>query len=274
MMKEKTMFDLLKCLVIVAVALFVTTSAGASTLMLDFGSGTLYTGTNDPAHADGTVSMAYTDWKGITNGASQVVTDSDSNSITVDMGRAAQNETNDSIDMERDATAYNPLAGTGIFGTDLTYDAMFSYNPTQGTIKRDPIGALITGLPLGDYYVYVVAHTGRNETTSLNVRADSCNLVSDGVAGLNDLVDIYTSLSQGVTLAGGNTSNWMLGTNYARFTISLTSGAPKLFVASDQAQGAQGHSSLSAIVITTVPEPATLGLLLLGGVGVLLRKRR
>lgn len=235
-------------------------------LLLDFGTGPVYDGTNDPAHLDGSVDIAYTDWRGISDLNGQATTDSLGNPVVVNTGRNTAG-TGNGIDLQRPTSAVSGT-GSGIFGTALTQDSMLSFNDSN---MRDPIGALITGLPLGEYYVYIVSHYAGDTTGSAVALAGAVN-VTLNEQSVNDIADVY-SVAGNIPLAGTNTTSWEAGNNYARFTVSLTGNNPQLLVATDASQSGTANSTLTAVMVTPVPEPAALGLLALA-TPLALRRRR
>lgn len=259
--------DMRKAMTAMVGVLALAGSAQASVLLLDFGTGPVYDGTNDPAHVEGTVPADYTTWRGISDLNQQVVTDSLGNNITVNTGRNTLG-TGNGIDLQR-PTAPVSGTGSGIFGTALTQDSMISIN--DGVNSRDPIGALITGLPLGQYYVYVISHYAGDPTGSAVALAGAVN-VSLNFQATNDIDDVY-AIADNIPLTGTNTTSWEAGNNYARFTVTLTAGNPQLLVATDDSQAGNANSTLTAVMITPVPEPAALGLLA-AAAPLALRRRR
>lgn len=249
-------------LTLVALAGLATTmlasTSPAAVLLLDFGNGAGYAGTNDPAHADGTVSGSYTTWSSVSTGSGTTsTTDSAGHSIVIDPARCQSgSNANNSLDLGSIAPSMaSSASGSGIFATDLTKDALIDISGSA----RDPVGAFISGLPAGSYYVYVVAHyAGNIGTKTLNVLADATAVTGDGTG--NEFGNVYDFAKQD-TLEGANSTSWQLGDNYARFTIDLTTAKPNLIVATDSSQTIKGNSSIAAIMITPVPEPGSATIL-------------
>ncbi len=268
-------------------ALMLPGMASGATLLLDFGNGAAYDGINSPAHVEGTVPASNTAWQKISSSAGGgnglTVKDSDDNDVVVYLGRSGSSTagTLDTADLNQNVYSVSSGTGVDIFNTDLTNDALASYT---GTTYRDPIGALITGLPTGEYYVYIVGHFGGNanvETgvtdtgnadTGFNVFTGASSIAGPDSGSSTDLGNVY-GLDFANALTGGNSTEWVNGINYAKFTIALTNDNPNLIVAADgEADTRQTNSYLTAVMITPVPEPGAVGLL--AGAGLLALRRR
>lgn len=243
--------------------------AAAGVLLLDFGT-TAYSGTNDPAHATGAISNAYTDWHNLT-GADAVVTDSAGNSITVNPGRnQSGTAANNGVDFDLTPATVSTTSGAGIFGTTLTRDAI----QDAPSFSRDPVAVLISGLPVGQYHVYIVAHYAGNTGNTKYVYADRTALTGgNGTTGSNEIASV-TSFPFTDTLEATNTTSWALGDNYTRFTADLTTLLPNLVVAVDAGATDPHNGTIAAIMITPIPEPGSLALLALAGLLVLTPARR
>ncbi len=255
--------------VLVAVgALMLPALASGATLLLDFGNGDAYDGINSPAHVEGTVSLSTTAWQKVTSSAGgATVKDSDDNDVQVYLGRGYG--PNDVFNLTRPVSTVSET-GAGIFSTDLTNDALISIN--DGVNKRDPIGTLIVGLPTGQYYVYVVGHYGGNADAAFNVLAGASSVFEPEATNSVSAVGNVYDLGFEQALAGNESDEWVFGVNYAKFTIDLTSLNPNLIVATDKAQGSSDNAWLTAVMITPVPEPGAVGLLV--GAGLLALRRR
>lgn len=248
----------------------------AAVLLLDFGSGATYTGTNDPAHLDGKVDLSYTDWRRVA--ADPVdTTDSAGNAISVNSGRSqAGAATNNTLDLDFGVDYVNSTSGSGIFGTALTSDAIRDAN----YVARDPVGAFITGLPTGEYYVYVIAHYAGSPTVgaegkTLQVWADPTAVVggNGNSGGTAEFANVAT-FTHHDQLEGTNTATWEQGNNYARFAINLTTAAPNLIVAVESGTVSDVNGTISAIMVAPVPEPATMSVLASGLFVTGARRRR
>ena len=89
----------------------------------------------------------------------------------------------------------------------------------------------------------------------------SYNLAFMSAGGSGITIDSVTK-----TITGGDPTEYQVGVNYVTFTgVPGTTGT---------ITGSYGPGSLGGIQIEVVPEPATLALLGLGGIGLLLRRRR
>lgn len=188
---------------------FMAASASAGTLRLDFGDADAdaYDGIDDPAHFEGTVSPSYTAWQVISDVDFQIVPDSDSNLMLVNMDRNADSS-GDDIDLDRE-----PVAKSEGGSTSLTHSS-FVFNTKSSTTYREPLGVVISGLPTGDHCVYVVAHFGYEDQVDFNVLADTTTAsVNPGSDGTDDITDVYGFANSDTLegLDGGGFGSWVMG---------------------------------------------------------------
>ena len=153
-----------------------------------------------------------------------------------------------------------------VFGQDMTIG-----NPMGGAIN--PIGSAngnftmsLNNLSAGTYTLTMLVGRGNNYGAG---NTSSFSLDGAGISNISASLDDY-STGSGATLNGatvtGNThtGDWMLIT----YTFDVAADGTRLDI---QSQGGTGN--INALALTSVPEPATASLGLLG-LGVLLMRRR
>jgi hypothetical protein len=247
-------------------------SAQGAIVMLDFGSDGAYTGNDSPAHTEGAIASSYTTWTQV-GGGNTTVTDSASNSLFYASARSDSGGESDGgfFNFDRAGAVSNPGGGTGIWGTSLTGSYMADITSAN---RRDPVAIALEGFATGEYHVFVVAHSSANTNISLNVNVG----VAASIPGSGDM-SLGGLSGTTVTLGGGGTS-WIAGTNYAKYTVTLSGSNDTILVAvenlDNSGTGENFQGTLSALQIVPVPEPSTyalaFGALALGG--VMLRRRR
>lgn len=154
-----------------------------------------------------------------------------------------------------------------VFGQDMT-----TGNPMGGAIN--PIGSAngnftmsLNNLSAGTYTLTMLVGRGNNYGTS---NTSSFSINGSGISNISTSLDDY-STGSGATLNGdtvtGNThtGDWMLVT----YTFDVAADGTQLNI---QSQGSTGN--INALALTSVPEPATASLGLLGLGALLMRRRR
>lgn len=154
-----------------------------------------------------------------------------------------------------------------VFGQDMT-----TGNPMGGAIN--PIGSAngnftmsLNNLSAGTYTLTMLVGRGNNYGTG---NTSSFSINGSGISNISTSLDDY-STGSGATLNGdtvtGNThtGDWMLVT----YTFDVAADGTQLNI---QSQGGTGN--INALALTSVPEPATASLGLLGLGALLMRRRR
>jgi hypothetical protein len=236
-------------------------TANSAIVMIDFGADGAYAGNNSPAHAEGLVPASNTTWTQL-GGADATV-----GSLNYASARSSSEGLSDGdfFDFVRDGATISAAGGSGIWGTGLTNDSLVDITSAN---RRDPIAIALEGFAPGDYYVFVVAHHGQNLSVPLIVDVD----VREGIPA-NGNISFSTLSGSTVNLTPDvDTSTWTLGSDYAKFTVSITDTLDTLLVAvnnpNNDGTGNDYYGSITALQVVAVPEPATyaalLGLLALG----------
>lgn len=154
-----------------------------------------------------------------------------------------------------------------VFGQDMT-----TGNPMGGAIN--PIGSAngnftmsLNNLSAGTYTLTMLVGRGNNYGTG---NTSSFSINGSGISNISTSLDDY-STGSGATLNGdtvtGNThtGDWMLVT----YTFDVAADGTQLNI---QSQGGTGN--INALALTSVPEPVTASLGLLGLGALLMRRRR
>ncbi|MCD8063737.1 PEP-CTERM sorting domain-containing protein [Akkermansia sp.] len=153
-----------------------------------------------------------------------------------------------------------------VFGQDMS-----TGNPMGGVINgNNPNGNFtmsLNNLSAGTYTLTMLVGRGNNYGTG---NTSSFSLDGTGISNISASLDDY-STGSGATLNGatvtGNThtGDWMLIT----YTFDVAADGTRLDI---QSQGGTGN--INALALTSVPEPATAGLGLLGLGALVMRRKR
>ncbi len=251
------------------IALVSAMPAHAAILMLDFGTASgVYNGNNSPGHADGAISNSFTTWNQISGAADGSVNDSESNSITYDLGRASTSTNTDTgtAVFGSQPTNTSAAAGSGIWGTTLTTDAAVDITSSN---RRDPVAIQLGGFAAGSYDAYLVAHHAGNLGVPLQVGflVSSTDFVSSpGSILFSDMTSVAALTPD------GDTSTWGQGTDFYKASFDIEAGDFLYFMVNNpnnDGTGVAHQATISSLQVALIPEPASLALLGLGGLCLL-----
>lgn len=247
-------------------------SVEAAVLMVDFGptaaSGTRRT--NTPYH---TATPGFTDttWNTVeTADVSSLLYSNGAAATGVSLNLGAVSNSGTTINLGTQpstASGLGSATNTGVYGeSSVAKDAIF--HGATGAVTRT--GAQFTGLEAGTYEVFV---TARN-TNAGSTAASQSIFVGAGVAGENfnsaDLDSATLTYATQTTAVNA----WAEVENYLKFTVTLAEGQALNVAAAGFEGTSPNRGFLNSIQIApAVPEPAALGLLGLGGL-MLVRRRR
>lgn len=247
--------------ILAVVAVFAMAGAlQAQTLQLDANAGAVYAGTNGPAQADGVAAGGT--WNGFTG-------DVAAGGLAWDDGTTA-----DGVSLAVNTTATGGEMNDGSLKNAMTEDYLKIVDFGN---EAAAIEVTLSGLDAGLYDVYVIP--GFNWK---NNGPDDYYAYANAGANSADVTGAVVAHNYNAT----NLESWstaVADANYGKISVTLEAGDDLVVwtrtfeddgagnPATDEAIFAQ---SLSGIQVYQVPEPATMSLLALGGIGVLLRRRR
>ncbi len=136
------------------------------------------------------------------------------------------------------------------------------------------IGAKVTGLEPGAYYVYVIAD---NPSSAVMIQGNVFVGVGDAAETLFDYSAIAPEYLENNPASHSGTSTWLFEDNYARFVVTVGEGEAIYIVMDDAIRAdtmAAQPGRFTGIQITLVPEPGSWLLLAVGGLAVLMVRRR
>lgn len=256
-----------KTLFILAAMVAAAVAAEASTVLISFG----INEKDDVAVEDGTylgksgqkVNTIWISGSSGANAASLVTTDNANSDITLTTNGGCCGGPGTMTDSSARASAN----GTGdkfygVFGQDMSLG-----NPMGGVLNSgNDITMQMSGLSMGTYTLTILAGRGN----SFNGGISTYSIGGDGIGNISASLDDY-SLQSGASQTGtsiaANTDQgrWVLMT----YTFEVTADDAILNINS---RGGQGN--INCLALTSVPEPATASLGLLGLGALLMRRRR
>lgn len=257
-------------------AIFVSASMEASTLLLNFrysGGPTGANLTNSPLH---TADPGFTDttWNNLSVGdvGAGSLNWSDgtiATGVALTTGAIADISVSTVVDLTADPSNSNNLGTStsiGVYAGDSVGTGGI-YNGTSSTPDRG-LGLQFSGLDAGQYDIYV---SGRN--TNVPTGFPVLNDFSLGVGTVSSSFDYSGYDSAGLIYGSttGRTSAWIEGDNYVKFSVNLNAGETINLAAYGSARG-----FINSVQINAVPEPGSFGFWagLLGVGWVMVRRRK
>ncbi len=262
-----------KTLFILTAMTAATVAAEASTVLISFGinsgNGTAIVEGTYRGEAGQKVNKVSTGSSNSYTSGALATTDGETTAITVTTGGVCCGPGGVLTDATANGSA---LAGHGnkfydVFGQDMSLG-----NPMGGVVNtagsaNGNFTMSLNNLSAGTYTLTMLVGR-RNDYGTGNT--SSFSLSGDGIANISAILDDY-STGSGATLNGStvtantHTGDWVLMT----YTFDVTADNTRLDILS---QG--GSGSINTLALTSVPEPATASLGLLGLSALLLRRRR
>ncbi|MFP4107338.1 MAG: PEP-CTERM sorting domain-containing protein [Phycisphaerae bacterium] len=193
-------------------------------------------------------------------------------SVSVDLGKET-GEATTTIDWDASGFIPNDL-GTA-FSTDI-YDtnARSAIFVDDGGESGVSIAARVSGLDAGTYDFYVVGRNTNNDGESNGYDAYDvfAGTVSAG-SGETDYSEwsAANAMTNGPAYPDANTETWVDGENFAVVTLDVADGEDAVIVLEPTTDG-EMRGFINTLQV--VPEPTTMALLGLGGLSVLIRRRR
>jgi hypothetical protein len=275
-------------LLISAVLLFGSQKGQAATLLLDFGNQAVtntspdFDATVSAARAAGALTSSETQFNQIGNsGTSNVVggllygdaTPATGVTLTFGLESTYGNNTityGTTTDTFNFTSVAANTVNTGVFsGTRVGKDAVFAGRGSPNNTVNAALGLRIDGLSVGEYQVYFV---GKN-TNSTAVNSQRFYL-STGATATSFSFLSGTSTTDVLNDTANTNPAYLAGRNYNVLSFSITSPGQSLFFATEGITSVDGRGFLNSLEIVQVPEPASAGLAIAGGMVFLVRRRR
>lgn len=266
------MHTFLKAIIVLGGVTTMGSASHGAALLLDFGPTAIGSAaTVSPYHAvSGSTETVWNTTLGVDDIVAGALKWSDNTTATgVSINLGVGNATSSTLaTAPTSSSALGTAIATNLYGstTSSARDGIFTNTSGQAAITMQ-----VAGLPAGQYAIYYIGRN-TNRGVSDNYTQTMYAAASSSTGDFNYSGYSADVITYGTTASNSNITTWVLGQNYAKLNVTLTSGQ-NLNLAFIGA-GVEGRGFVNALQIAPVPEPATTGLALLGAIGLASRRRR
>lgn len=186
-------------------------------------------------------------------------------------GAATQTSMTDLLDTEGNATAVDLTlsGGANYSGDAIAMEVLKEYRYFSGNAGTVGVTLTLTGLGAnGQWDIYLLSQGNANGRTTRFGLGSGSLAANSGIAKN----DNSNPLIQDASPANYTNSTWTVNGNYVKFA-SATADASGTIVIEAASLSGNNAGSLNGIQLVAIPEPATMGMVALTGLGLFVARR-